>query len=284
MRTDRRAAVLGSPVDHSLSPVLHNAAYAALGLTGWTYERIECDEARLPGLVASMGPEWAGLSVTMPGKHAALTFAGSATPRAQAVGAANTLVHRPDGTWHADCTDIDGVTGALLSAGGYTRHPGATALVLGAGGTARAALAALVDLGVESATLVVRDPARAAAALECAARLSLPVEVQAWSAADFAALSASSAVVVNTAPAAATAPLAGALAKAACVLDVIYHPWPTPAAEAVAAAGGHLATGLDMLLHQAFTQVEHFTGLPAPRPAMRDALRSATGGVLPLPV
>lgn len=284
MRIDRRAAVLGSPVDHSLSPVLHNAAFAALGLTDWTYERIDCDEARLPGLVASMGPEWAGLSVTMPGKHAALTFAATATPRAVAVDAANTLIHRPDGSWHADCTDIDGVTGALVSAGGYARHPGATALVLGAGGTARAALAALVDLGVESATLVVRDPARAASAVTCADRLALPVAVQAWSTTDFAALASSSAVVINTAPAAAAAPLAAELAKAPCLLDVIYHPWPTPVAEAVMAAGGTLATGLDMLLHQAFAQVEHFTGLPAPRPEMRDALHAATGGMLPLPL
>ncbi|SDJ10894.1 shikimate dehydrogenase [Actinokineospora alba] len=284
MRTDRRAAVLGSPVDHSLSPVLHNAAYAALGLPDWTYDRIECDEARLPGLVASMGPEWAGLSVTMPGKLAALRFATTATPRAVAVGAANTLIHRPDGTWHADCTDIDGVTGALLAAGGYVRRPGATALVLGAGGTARAALAALVDLDVELATLIVRDPARAAAAVAGAARLGLQVAVQAWSTTDFAALASSSAVVINTAPAAATAPLATELAKAPCLLDVIYHPWPTPVAEAVTAAGGRLATGLDMLLHQAFTQVEHFTGLTAPRTAMRDALHAATGGMLPLPL
>ncbi|MBC6448568.1 shikimate dehydrogenase [Actinokineospora xionganensis] len=277
MRTDRRAAVLGSPVDHSLSPVLHNAAYAALGLTDWTYERIECDEARLPGLVASMGPEWAGLSVTMPGKHAALTFATTATARALAVGAANTLIHRPDGTWHADCTDIDGVTGALRAAG-YEAGP--TAVVLGAGGTARAALAGLRELGVEEVTLVVRDPARATDAIACAAGLSLALRLADWSTVDLADLARSAAVVVNTAPASAVAPLARAMAQAPCVLDVIYHPWPTPVAKAVSAAGGRLATGLDMLLHQAFTQVEHFTGHPAPRLEMRDALRMATGGVL----
>jgi shikimate dehydrogenase len=110
-----RAAVLGSPVAHSLSPVLHSAAYAALGLE-WTYERVECDEDALPGLLASLGPEWVGLSVTMPGKRVALSCATSATARAQAVGAANTLVRAVDG-WHADCTDIDGVTGALRTAG-----------------------------------------------------------------------------------------------------------------------------------------------------------------------
>ncbi|HVK19747.1 MAG TPA: shikimate dehydrogenase [Actinokineospora sp.] len=280
----RRAAVLGSPVAHSLSPVLHGAAYSALGLTDWTYDRVECDENRLPGLVASLGPEWAGLSVTMPGKLAALQTAVTATDRALAVGAANTLVHLPDGGWRADCTDIDGVTGALRAAGGYVPTPDATATLLGAGGTARAALAGFAELGVAAVTIVVRDPARAGEAVACAERLGLLVTVQAWSATHFPTLAASSSVVVNTAPAAAVAPLAGALAEAPCVLDVIYHPWPTPVAEAVSAAGGLLATGLDMLLHQAFSQVEQFTGCPAPREAMREALRAATGGVLPLPI
>ncbi|MEA2564809.1 MAG: shikimate dehydrogenase [Acidobacteriota bacterium] len=277
MPTDRRAAVIGSPVDHSLSPVLHGAAYAALGLTGWTYDRIECDEAGLPALVASLGPEWIGLSVTMPGKAAALATASSATERARAVGAANTLIHADDGTWRADCTDIDGVTGALRAAG---YEPGTSAVVLGAGGTARAALAGLVELGISQATVVVRDLSRAADAVACAERLSLRMELAEWSTVDFAALARDAAVVVNTAPASAAAPLASTMALAPCVLDVIYHPWPTPVADAVAAAGGRLATGLDMLLHQAFAQVEHFTGQPAPRTEMRDALRLAAGGVL----
>ncbi|MFB9569043.1 shikimate dehydrogenase, partial [Saccharopolyspora hordei] len=114
----RRAAVLGSPIEHSLSPVLHGAAYAALGLDGWTYERVEADERQLVDVVAGLGPEWAGLSVTMPGKRAALRVADEASARAEAVGAANTLVHRADGSWAADCTDVDGVVGALRAAGG----------------------------------------------------------------------------------------------------------------------------------------------------------------------
>ncbi|WP_436502038.1 shikimate dehydrogenase [Actinokineospora sp. HUAS TT18] len=280
----RRAAVLGSPVEHSLSPVLHGAAYAALGLAGWTYDRVECDEARLPGLVGSLGPEWVGLSVTMPGKVAALRMADSATERAVAVGAANTLVRLADGGWRADCTDIDGVSGALRAAGGFVPTPGAVAVLLGAGGTARAALAAFAELGVGDVVLVVREPARAAEAVACAERLGLRVDVRAWDSVDFVGVAGESAVVVNTAPAGAVAGLADALAKAPCVLDVIYHPWPTPVAESVAAAGGRLATGLDMLLHQAFSQVEQFTGRPAPRETMRDALRSATGGVLTLPI
>ncbi|MGX7829244.1 shikimate dehydrogenase [Actinokineospora sp. 24-640] len=274
----RRAAVLGSPVAHSLSPVLHAAAYEALGLD-WTYDRVECDEDRLPGLVASLGPEWVGLSVTMPGKRAALAVAASATARAEAVGAANTLARGADGAWRADCTDIDGITGALRVTG-FSARAG-DAVILGAGGTACAALAAAAELGISGVVVVVREPARAGDAVECARRLGLSLRVRKWAESDFDALAESAAVLVNTAPAAATAGLASSLARAEHVLDVIYHPWPTPLAEA---RGGSLATGLDMLLHQAFGQVEQFTGKEAPRREMRDALHAATGGVLPLPL
>ena len=88
----RRAAVLGSPIRHSLSPVLHEAAYQALGLRGWHYDTIECDEPGLPRLVDGMGPQWAGLSLTMPLKRVALAIADEVSPLAEAVGAANTLV------------------------------------------------------------------------------------------------------------------------------------------------------------------------------------------------
>ncbi len=122
-----RAAVLGKPIAHSLSPVIHNAGYAAAGLTGWSYTRIECAAAELPALVAGLGPEWAGLSVTMPGKEAALTVAAEVSPVAAAVGAANTLVRRPDGSWYADNTDVTGMVEVLTDAG---VRPGATVTVL----------------------------------------------------------------------------------------------------------------------------------------------------------
>lgn len=280
MPTDpRRAAVVGKPVAHSLSPVLHGAAYEALGLD-WTYTRLEASESELPALVAGLDDSWVGLSVTMPGKRAALELATTPTARATAVGAANTLVRVPDG-WSADCTDVDGVVGALRAVG-YT--PGPTGAVLGAGGTACAALAGLAALGVTTATVVVRDKARAAEAVACGRAVGLTVSVSTWAATDFASLASSVSVLVNTTPPEAVSPLVPALSSAPCVLDVIYHPWPTPLATAVAARGGVLATGLDMLLHQAFGQVEQFTGMPAPRAAMRDALRAETGGVLPLPL
>jgi shikimate dehydrogenase len=276
----RRAAVAGKPVAHSLSPVLHSAAYEALGLTGWTYSRLEASESELPALVATLDESWVGLSVTMPGKRAALALATTATTRATAVGAANTLVRQGVG-WAADCTDVDGVVGALLAAG---FESGQSAVVLGAGGTACAALAGLAALGVPVATVVVRDPARAADAVRCGAEVGMKVAVATWASTDFAALASSTAVLVNTTPPTAVADVVPALATVPCVLDVIYHPWPTPLAEAVAAHGGRLATGLDMLLHQAFGQVAQFTGREAPREPMRDALRAATGGILPLPL
>ncbi|MGC1214588.1 MAG: shikimate dehydrogenase, partial [Micromonospora sp.] len=123
-----RAAVVGKPIGHSLSPVIHNAGYAAAGLTGWSYTWFECAAHELAGLVAGLGPEWAGLSVTMPGKEAALAVADEVSPVAAAVGAANTLVRRPDGSWYADNTDVSGMVD-VLTAAGVAR--GATVTVLG---------------------------------------------------------------------------------------------------------------------------------------------------------
>jgi shikimate dehydrogenase len=280
----RRAAVIGSPVAHSLSPVLHSAAYRELGLADWTFDRIEADAERLPVLVAGLGDEWAGLAVTMPGKRAALALAVERTDRAVAVGAANTLVPLGGGAWRADCTDVAGVTGALTAAGGYQPVPGATGLVLGAGGTAAAALAGLAELDITDVVIVVREATRAAETVATAERIGLRVDVRRWTDVDLRALAAASAVVVSTVPASAADPHADELAEAPCLLDVIYHPWPTPLAEAVARRGGRLATGLDMLLHQAFGQVEQFTGKPAPKVAMREALRMATNDKLLLPL
>ena len=228
----RMAAVLGSPVRHSLSPVLHSAAFRALGLNGWHYERIECDAERLPGLVASLGPECVGLSVTMPGKRAALSVATEATARAEAVGAANTLVRLRSGGWCADCTDVDGVLGALDVTGGIRTGPSTTAVILGAGGTAAAALAAFATLRVGGVTLVVRDPARAEATVAAAHRMGIPIDIARWTDVRLGRLAAGASVVVSTVPPDAVAEHAEEIAGAACLLDVIYHPWPTPLAEA----------------------------------------------------
>ncbi|WP_433192638.1 shikimate dehydrogenase [Nocardia sp. CA-107356] len=280
----RKAAVLGKPIAHSRSPQLHLAAYRALGLD-WTYERIECSAEELPGLVDGLGPEWVGLSVTMPGKEAALAYASERTERAVLVGSANTLVRIDTGSsdaggavsadapatsgWRADCTDVDGVLGALRG-GGVGEL--AQAVVLGAGGTARPALLALSELGAEAVTVVARDAGRARGAVDLAEHLGMTATVIAFDPHPLRAACANAGAVVSTIPAEAAAVVAEAVATAPVVLDAIYNPWPTPLAVAVARAGHTVVSGLEMLLNQAYGQVEQFTGRPAPRAEMAAAV------------
>ncbi|WP_227981771.1 shikimate dehydrogenase [Nocardia spumae] len=263
----RKAAVLGSPIAHSRSPQLHLAAYRALGLD-WSYERIECTGEQLPALVDGLDGAWVGLSVTMPGKVAALNYAEERTERAVLVGSANTLVRTATG-WRADCTDVDGVRGALQGAGVDEVN---RAVVLGAGGTARPALLALSDLGARTVTVVARDAGRAASTLALARRLQLETECIGFDEDAVRAVCARADAVVSSVPAAGAAGVAEAVAVAPVVLDAIYDPWPTPLAAAVQRAGHTVVSGLQMLLNQAYGQVEQFTGHPAPRAAMAAAL------------
>lgn len=260
----RKAGVLGSPIAHSKSPQLHLAAYRALGLDDWTYDRIECTAEQLPGVVGGFGPEWVGVSVTMPGKFAALRFADERTARAEQVGSANTLVRTAQG-WRADNTDIDGVAGALGQASGR-------ALVAGSGGTAPAAVVGLATLGVTGITVVARNPDKAARLVDLGARVGVATT---YCGLDDDALTdavSGAQVLVSTLPADVAARYAEAFAAVPVLLDAIYNPWPTPLAAAAQAAGGRVISGLQMLLHQAFAQVEQFTGMPAPREAMTCAL------------
>ena len=260
-----RAAVLGRPVGHSLSPVLHTAAYAALGLADWSYTAVDCGAAELPGLLAGLGPDWAGLSLTMPLKRAALAVADSVHPLAEAVGAANTLVLAGGGR-RAYTTDVAGIAEALREAGLTAPR---SAVVLGAGGTAQAALAALCMLGLDEAVVLVRDPARAGELRAAADRLGVILDLRDGLPGPVPAAD----LVISTLPAGAAdrlEPPAGAV-----VLDAVYAPWPTPFAAAAEASGGTVVSGLAMLLHQAAAQVELMTGRPAPVPAMRAALDAA---------
>jgi shikimate dehydrogenase len=266
-RGPKRAAVLGSPIAHSRSPLLHLAAYQALGLSDWTYERIECGADELPGLVGAFGPEWVGVSVTMPGKFAALQFADERTDRAELVGAANTLLRTPNG-WRADNTDIDGVAGALGSAGLVTD----AAVVSGSGGTAPAAIVGLADLGVTDITIAARNPDKAAGLIVLARRVGAAARFCDLNSDAVSDAVSAAGVLVSTLPADVAAGYSDICAGAPVLLDVIYDPWPTPLASAVAVAGGQVISGLQMLLHQAFAQVEQFTGLPAPRAAMAAVL------------
>ena len=274
-----RAAVLGSPVSHSLSPALHRAGYAASGLTHWTYEAIECDADALPGLVTGCGPEWAGFSVTMPGKGAAATVAGGASARVRTLGVANTLVRR-DGGWFAENTDVDGIIGGLRAAGA---RPPRTALILGGGGTAASVVAAMAELGTGMLVIAGRRPESTGSSVELGRVLGIPTSGIPWDAERIGAVADTADLVVSTVPAGAADALADRLRGVPVLFDVVYHPWPTP----LAAAGGPdrvTVTGLDMLLHQALRQFELMTGLPAPAEAMRRGLREASGTDLPLPV
>ncbi|MFI9640730.1 shikimate dehydrogenase [Micromonospora sp. NPDC051925] len=266
-----RAAVLGRPIAHSLSPVIHNAGYAAAGLDGWSYTRIECDAEELPALVAGLGPEWAGLSVTMPGKEAALAVADRASPVAAAVGAANTLVRRPDGSWYADNTDVTGMVAVLTSAGVL---PGAAVTVLGAGGTARAALAAAARLGATEVTVVARRPAAVAQLGPVAAAVGVELVAVDWS---DAAAHTHADLVVSTVPKGVADLLAAEVdwGPSTVLFDALYDPWPTPLAASALAAGRRVVSGLDLLLAQAVGQFTQFTGVPAPVDAMRAALVGA---------
>ncbi|MTD17307.1 shikimate dehydrogenase [Nakamurella sp. YIM 132087] len=276
----RRAAVLGDPVEHSLSPALHRAGFRAAGLTDWRYERIRCDAAMLPALVREAGPEWVGFSVTMPGKAAAAEVATERSARVEVLGVANTLVRNISGGWMAENTDVDGVRGALQAAG-VSGVSGA--LVLGGGHTARSACAALAEMGAASVILAGRRPESTAGCAELAAELGLAVQEIRMVPEDVAAVAGEVGVVISTVPAGGADQLAAALAPVPVLLDAIYHPWPTPLAEA-GVPGRITVTGLDMLMHQAFRQNELFTGLPAPREAMRQGLLAAAGSALPLPV
>jgi shikimate dehydrogenase len=264
-----RCAVLGDPIAHSLSPVLHRAGYAATGLE-WEYDAHRVPAGGLARFVAGLGDDWRGLSLTMPLKREALALGHEVGGWARMAGAANTLV-RDDGGWSADNTDVPGAVAALRE---KVTGPLVTATVLGGGATAASTALALCELGVGSLTLLVRSPARAAETLAAIdAHPSRP-------AVRIGALDADEVVgdvVVSTVPADAQTPdLVERCADVPVVFDVLYDPWPTPLA-AAAAVDRVLVGGLDLLVHQAALQFEMFTGRTAPLAAMRAAGEAALG-------
>lgn len=249
---------------HSLSPLLHRAAYAALGLSGWSYDALDVGAEDLPVLLAGLGEEWRGFSVTMPCKQAAVAVADVVEPLPRLLGAANTLVRTPAG-WRAENTDVAGVGTALQVAGvDEVRH----AALLGAGGTAAAAAVAVASLGAELVDVVVREPARAGDVVRVLETLGVTARVL-----PLAGARVEAPVVVSTVPVAGQPAVAGLEWRGGqTVLDVLYAPWPTPLAERVSAAGGAVVGGLEVLFWQATAQVELMTGRPAPLGAMRAAL------------
>ncbi len=278
--------MLGSPIAHSLSPVLHTAAYRELGLTGWSYQAIECDEAGLPRLLATLGPEWAGLSLTMPLKRAVLPLLDRSDRLVAAAGAANTVL-LAGGSRAGYNTDVPGMITALAEAGVTLDGP---VLMLGGGATACSALAALSRGGAAAVTVAVRNPATAGPLLEVAGRCGIQVRLVAFGPgeqrdtwlAEQRGRARPWRLALSTVPAGAADEYAdlienGQLAADA-VFDVLYHPWPTRIAAAAGTAGASVIGGFELLLHQAAGQVRLMTGAAAPVAAMRAAGLAALAG------
>lgn len=281
----KQAAVLGYPIGHSLSPALHNAAYRALGLTGWSYRSIECSEKAFPDWFAGLpsdvsggaGRDWAGLSLTMPLKQVVLPLLDSVSDLARVTGSVNTVTWDDDSRSCGENTDVHGIIAALASIGVTSdtsttpSASGMSACILGAGATASSAVAALAWLGCTDLTILARSPEKAGLLLDLAGSLSVPArhamleETDPVRAAD---------VVVCTLPAPVSAEwFAGAELglPAGALLDVTYHPWPPAAVQRWQQLGGPAVGGFEMLLQQAGEQFRLMTGLAAPLEAMRAA-------------
>lgn len=274
-----RAAVLGSPIEHSLSPVLHRAAYSQLGLDGWEYTAIECTEADFPAWFAEVlgRAGWAGLSLTMPLKRVVLPLLEEISDLAAAVGAVNTVLLAGSGAGRVrgENTDVAGILAALAEIGVGEAGDG---VVLGGGATAASALAALAELGCRRPLLLVRDPARALGALEAGRRLG--VDPQVGSLAD-AAGRLTADVWISTLPGTAGDAVAAQLRTTTAprrlppLLDVTYAPWPTSLGQHWLDAGSPVVGGLSMLVHQAARQVALMTGRVPDVEGMRSAALAA---------
>jgi shikimate dehydrogenase len=260
-----QAAVLGSPVSHSLSPVLHNAAYRALGLDH-TYSAIETAESELGSFLGSVDSNWLGVSLTMPLKEVAFDYADTCDDLSILTGAINTLVFGTEVS--AFNTDVLGLVDALDEAGSKQISTG---VIFGSGATARSTLVALQRLGATEVNCVARNVSDVERMAKIAQEIGVSfnhtsVSDSAWLTAD---------VVVNTTPMGALDELAREVySPAGLLLDVVYNPWPTQLAASWAVTGGTIVSGLAMLLHQAGHQVTLMTGKPAPVAQMREALNA----------
>lgn len=274
-----RLAVLGSPIHHSKSPVIQRAAYRVLGLD-WSYESVEMTGERLAEFVGSCGPQWRGLSLTMPLKRDILPLLHRRAPLVDVVGAANTVRFTDEGLEGFN-TDVYGIVQAFRDAGVESLR---TAHVLGAGATAASVLAALAELGTRHVTVSARTPAKADGLVALGAGLAMEVVVRAWGIQD-RSLRAPDAII-STLPGGQNDMLFAEPIRASSVLfDIAYDPWPSGLARSWQAAGGRVISGLDMLIHQAVAQVRIFLtgsqGEPLPREdevlaAMRAAIAESS--------
>jgi shikimate dehydrogenase len=261
-------AVLGSPIAHSLSPVMHRRAYRELGLD-WSYEAVEVRAGELAAFVGALGDDVRGLSVTAPLKREAAAASHQHSGDVELLGVANTLVV-DEGMLSAHNTDVPGAAAALHEAG---LGAPVTARILGGGATAASMALALVRLGVEELELVVREPSRAAEAEAVARGRGIGVSVRRL---DEPLVDKRVDLLVSTVPHDAIGARSHELVDSAqAVFDVVYDPWPTGLARAAADAGLTVVSGLDLLAHQAALQVELMTGSPVPPQLLREAALAA---------
>lgn len=250
----RICGVTGWPAAHSLSPAIHRAAYAHLGL-GWRYDAQEIPpDAFVPFVEGLDGRVWRGLSVTMPHKEAAASL-GEGDADVRATGVANTLVWS-GAERYAYNTDIAGFEGALAAAGVNAVSQG---VVIGSGATARSAIVALARLGATRVDVLARNPEKARALADWASAMIGRTGVLPWT----AAIPGDAEVLVCTLPAPAArdiVPSLGLTPSLRALFDVSYHPWPTPLALAGGSASVPVIDGLDLLAHQAVEQVRLMTG------------------------
>jgi shikimate dehydrogenase len=283
----RLAFLLGYPVAHSLSPAMHQAAFAAAGLNA-AYLPWAVAPDRLAAAVGGLRSleNLLGANVTVPHKEAAAGLADALTAEAEAIGAANTL-WREGGRLLGDNTDGAGFLAALAEAW-PERDPTQPAVLLGAGGAARAVAASLLRAGARELVLVNRTAARARelgdllAARFPACRVRVEPLTPAWRPRETSPVP----LLVNTSAVGLhpdDPPLFDydALAPGLDVCDLIYAPPATPLLQAAAARGCRTLNGLGMLLHQGALAFTRWTGQPAPREAMRGALHAALGGHFP---
>jgi shikimate dehydrogenase len=250
--------VLGSPIGHSQSPALHRAAYRVLGLD-WQYDAIEVDAAGLAGFIGSRGPDWRGLSLTMPLKHEVMALLDVADPLAKLTGAANTLLfHHEKCDWslRGFNTDVPGIVEAFRGAG--VSQLG-TVRILGAGATAASALVAVAELGARFAVVSARSAHALSALLELGNHLGIDVQA---SREDDSVDALVPDAVISTLPGGADHRyhFDSATRASAVLFDVAYDPWPSPLAARWLDAGGRVIPGIDMLVNQALFQVRIFVG------------------------
>lgn len=260
-----KAAVLGSPISHSLSPLLHTIAYTELGLES-EYTRIDVKAGKLKDFLENCGPTWSGFSLTMPLKEEVLNFANIISPLAARIRSANTLIQSPSGTLSASTTDVSGFTHALSAHG---RDVGGGVLIIGGGATARAAVSACDGISTRI-SVMVRSLSRVEEISNSAEFSDL--EFIEWG---DTTLFETAELIISTVPEGVSDSLVKDFPTkpAGIFFDVLYNPWPTMALKVWNDRGGEIVDGLDLLIHQAIDQVAIFSGQYVERTKMAQLMR-----------